>query len=64
MTCPRCRNRMESGHVMGGMAWICPTDGCGWFFLVALHEEKRSGRIASFVEEASMGERLAVGGRR
>lgn len=58
MTCPRCRNLMESGPILGGLAWQCPTDGCGWFVAVVLDNKANDITVGNNVSA-----RFALGGR-
>lgn len=43
MKCPKCGNRMAGELVMGGAAWRCPTEGCGWFHLEMIDTKRRRG---------------------
>lgn len=65
MSCPRCKAAMLAVPVLGGMAWTCPSEGCGWFVLVELRDRdaaRQPDNKANDVERQRR--RLALGGRR
>ena len=55
MSCPRCKAAMLATPVLGGMAWTCPSEGCGWF-VVAVLDNKANNTAAKSA-------RFALGGR-